>query len=171
MITKKKPAPDGVPTEHSLRARGLRLTRPRRLILDVVRATDAHPSAAFVYARVRRRLPRVSLATVYRNLRRLAAEGLLQERADATGLRFDGRIDPHDHITCVACGRVFDVPRPDRAAAVDRRAAVRLGFQVLDHRVEFVGRCGDCRRRGAASTTDPPSTRSSQRRRHGQGKS
>ena len=71
----------------TLRARGLRLTRPRRLILDVVRATDAHPTAAFVYQRVRRRLPRVSLATVYRNLRMLAAEGFLAERADDAGMR------------------------------------------------------------------------------------
>ena len=62
-------------TIDTLRDRGLRLTRPRRIILDVVRATDAHPTAAFVYRRVRRRLPRVSLATVYRNLRMLAAEG------------------------------------------------------------------------------------------------
>ena len=60
----------------TLRARGLRLTEPRRIILEMVRATDAHPSASMVYRTVRRRLPRVSLATVYRNLRRLAAEGL-----------------------------------------------------------------------------------------------
>src|SRR6266404_1002174 len=78
----------------TLRDRGLRLTRPRRIILDVVRATDAHPTAAFVYRRVRRRLPRVSLATVYRNLRVLAAEGFLAERADAAGLRFDGNAEP-----------------------------------------------------------------------------
>jgi endonuclease/exonuclease/phosphatase (EEP) superfamily protein YafD len=45
----------------------LRLTAPRRLILDVVRRSDAHPTATFVYARVRRRLPRASLATVYRH--------------------------------------------------------------------------------------------------------
>src|SRR5262245_13198882 len=66
----------------TLRARGKRLTRPRRLILDLVRSTDAHPSAALVYREVRRHLPRVSLATVYRNLRMLAAEGLLSERAE-----------------------------------------------------------------------------------------
>src|SRR2546428_13877357 len=96
----------------ALRAHGLRLTRPRRLILDVLRATDAHPTAAFVYQRVRRRLPRVSLATVYRNLRMLAAEGLLAERADAGGMRFDGNTGPHDHFTCLACGRLYDVPAP-----------------------------------------------------------
>src|SRR2546423_1598080 len=83
-----------------LRARGLRLTAPRALILEAVRATDAHPSAFAVYRKVRRRLPRVSLATVYRNLRRLAAEGFLLERAGADGLRFDGNVARHDHFTC-----------------------------------------------------------------------
>src|SRR5437762_13591785 len=91
MITKNVVA---LATDATLRDRGLRLTRPRRIILDVVRATDAHPTAAFVYRRVRRRLPRVSLATVYRNLQMLAAEGFLAERADAAGMRFDGNTGP-----------------------------------------------------------------------------
>ena len=135
----------------TLRAHGLRLTRPRRLILGVVRATDAHPTAAFVYQRVRRRLPRVSLATVYRNLRMLAAEGLLAERADAGGMRFDGNTGPHDHFTCLACGRIYDVPaRAERS--VRRRIEARTGFEVLDHRTEYYGRCGACRRRGGRSS-------------------
>src|SRR5256712_12644686 len=107
----------------TLRARGLRLTRPRRLILDVVRATDAHPTAAFVYRRVRRRLPRVSLATVHRNLRMLAAEGFLAERADEAGMRFDGNTGPHDHFTCLACGRIYDVPARAEAGGPGRAAA------------------------------------------------
>ncbi len=85
----------------------------RRVILDVVRATDTHPTAGFVFERVRRRLPPVSLGTVYRNLRRLAAEGLLQERLEVTGLRYDPNVEPRDHFTCVACGRIFDFPRRD----------------------------------------------------------
>jgi len=126
----------------ALRATGRRLTRARRIILDVVRASAAHPSAAMVYRDVRRRLPRVSLATVYRNLRMLAAEGLVNQRADAAGMRFDGNTAPHDHFTCVACGRVFDAP------ASGARACVRLtghaGFEVLSRRVEFYGRCLRC---------------------------
>jgi Fur family transcriptional regulator, peroxide stress response regulator len=144
----------------TLRARGLRLTRPRRLILDVVRATDVHPTAVFVYQRVRRRLPRVSLATVYRNLRMLAAEGFLAERTDAGGLRFDGNTGPHDHFTCLSCGRIYDVPaRAERSGR--RRVAARTGFEVLDHRTEYYGRCGACRRQRGRS----PVTR--QRRTHG----
>ena len=134
------------PAAEALRARGLRLTEPRRLILDVVRATDAHPSASTVYRRLRRRLPRVSLATVYRNLRRLAAERFLSERAGMDGLRFDGNIERHDHFTCLTCRRVFDVP-PARALGPRQRVAIRTGFEVLDHRVEFYRVCAACRRR------------------------
>jgi Fe2+ or Zn2+ uptake regulation protein len=129
----------------TLRARGLRLTPPRRLILDVVRATDVHPIAAFVYERVRRRLPRVSLATVYRNLRMLATEGFLAERTEAGGLRFDGNTGPHDHFTCLTCGRIYNVPARGEPG-VRRRMAVRTGFEVLDHRTEYYGRCRACRR-------------------------
>jgi Fur family ferric uptake transcriptional regulator len=132
----------------ALRASGKRLTRARRVILEIVRASEAHPSAATVYRGVRRRLPRVSLATVYRNLRMLAAEGLLTERADVTGMRFDGNTAAHDHFTCVACGRIYDVP-----AAGARPGAARLhaGFEVFSRRVEFYGRCARCLR--AAGST------------------
>ena len=136
----------------ALRATGKRLTRARRLILDVVRASEAHPSAAMVYRDVRRRLPRVSLATVYRNLRMLAAEGLLTERADTAGMRFDGNTADHDHFTCVTCGRIYDVPAAGAHLAV-ALAPVPAGFDVLSRRTEFYGRCGRCQRRQTALPT------------------
>src|ERR1043166_3584406 len=117
----------------ALRAAGRRLTRARRIILEVVRASEAHPSAAVVYRAVRRRLPRVSLATVYRNLRMLAADGLLSERADAAGMRFDGNTADHDHFTCVACGRIYDVPDPGGRGA---RLSPVAGFEVLSRGLE-----------------------------------
>jgi Fe2+ or Zn2+ uptake regulation protein len=134
-------------SEVTLRERGLRLTGPRRVILEVVRSTTVHPSAAQVYARVRRRLPRVSLATVYRNLRLLAAEGLLLERPDVTGLRFDGRTDRHDHFTCVTCRRIFDLPSRAVAPGMEPQGG---GFEVFEHRIEFYGRCPAFRRRRAS---------------------
>lgn len=134
----------------ALRAAGRRLTRARRIILAVVRASEAHPSAAMVYREVRRQLPRVSLATVYRNLRMLAAEGLLSERAHAAGMRFDGNTADHDHFTCVACGRIYDVPaagaRVSPRLTRGRRNPVHAGFEVLSRRIEFHGRCRRCRR-------------------------
>src|SRR5439155_21671103 len=136
MITKNYDA------QEALRMSGLRLTRPRRLILEAVRDTDDHPTPAFVYRRVRRRLPRVSLATVYRNLRVLAAEGVLAERADAGGLRFDGNAEPHDHFTCVACGRIHDVP-VRRGRAVRARPAAATGLEGPNPRTASFARGGD----------------------------
>jgi Fe2+ or Zn2+ uptake regulation protein len=165
MIPKKIQAPsraDASSPSDALRARGLRLTRPRRVILEVVRATGAHPSASLVYEAVRRRLPRVSLGTVYRNLRLLAAEGLVQERAEPTGLRFDGNLAPHDHFTCVACGRVLDVPRRRPTPAP---AAPVPGLEILSDRIEFYGRCGACRRRNPSQEPSSwPGSRSRTRR-------
>ena len=65
----------------ALRGVGLRLTGPRRLVLEVVRGSDAHPTAEAVHQMVRCRLPRVSLGTVYRNLRLLVAQGLVDQFA------------------------------------------------------------------------------------------
>lgn len=143
-ITKKKLA---APVPDVLRSRGLRLTNPRRLILEIVRATDVHPTALWVYQRARRRAPRVSLGTVYRNLRLLAGEGLVKEMADGRGLgRFDGNLSDHCHLTCSGCGRIFDVAvSPDRS--LEPRIAARTGFEISHHRIEFYGRCPACARK------------------------
>ena len=61
-----------------LRSRGLRLTGPRHAVLEVVQATESHPTAEEVHRLVRRQLPRVSLGTIYRNLRLLVGAGLLK---------------------------------------------------------------------------------------------
>ena len=78
------------------------------MVLDVVRGTDAHPTAEAIHRLVRRRLPRVSLGTVYRNLRLLVAEGLVKE-VSGPHARFDGNTSDHHHFTCLVCGRIADV--------------------------------------------------------------
>lgn len=136
--------------ERALRAdlarRGLRLTAQRRLILGVVQATDVHPTAEWVHAAVRRARPRVSLGTVYRNLRLLARQGLLAEIRWGGTLRFDARVHRHHHFTCSACGRIFDLEEPVDAR-LEARVASRTGFRVSHHRIEFFGACGECARR------------------------
>ena len=85
-----------------------------------------------------------------RVVRLLAAEGLLAERAAADGMRFDGNTGTHDHFTCLACGRIYDVPARSQTA-VRARMASSTGFEILDYRMEFYGRCGACRRRRGRS--------------------
>ena len=149
---------EGAGAEATLRARGLRLTGPRRLVLDVVRATESHPTAEWVHRMVRRRRPRVSLGTVYRNLRLLVAQGLVKE-LPGPHARFDGNLSEHHHFTCLVCGAISDVQGPatePQSRALCSRVAAQSGFSVTHHRIEFYGRCLECQRRGKASRSRRP---------------
>ena len=131
----------------ALRAIGLRLTGPRHVILEVLRGTESHPTAEWVHRLVRGRLPRVSLGTVYRNLRLLVAEGLVAE-IPGPHARFDANLDAHHHFTCVRCRRIVDVDGPlaePQAEALRVRIAARTGLAITHHRIEFFGRCLQCR--------------------------
>jgi Fur family ferric uptake transcriptional regulator len=122
-----------------------RMTRQRRSVLEAVQAAHAHPTADEVHRVVRRRLPRISLATVYRNLDLLSEHGLIR-RLDVGGSqrRYDGTPGRHYHVRCVHCGRMDDVPiRP--LANADRAARRATDYRIFGHRLEFVGLCARCR--------------------------
>ncbi|MCI0548605.1 MAG: transcriptional repressor [Candidatus Rokubacteria bacterium] len=163
-IIPRKAAPAGARAAlDALRDRGLRLTGPRRVLLEVVRATDSHPSAEWVHRMVRRRRPRVSLGTVYRNLRLLVAEGLVKALPGPQA-RFDGNVSEHHHFTCLRCGRIADVAGPlaePQARALGARIAAATGHRVTHQRIEFFGRCQQC---GAATGRRRPARGA--RRRH-----
>jgi Fur family ferric uptake transcriptional regulator len=121
-----------------------RHTRQREVVLEVVRSTMDHPTADWVYRQARRRLPRISLGTVYRNLKKLAEEGLIREiQIAGQTTRFDANTGRHYHIRCVRCGRVNDLP-----ISVDRRledeAGRAMNYQVIGHQVEVLGVCPLC---------------------------
>jgi Fur family peroxide stress response transcriptional regulator len=142
----RRPAADSTPTA-ALRRAGLRLTGPRRVVLEMVRGTESHPTAEAVHRMVRRRLPRVSLGTVYRNLRLLVAQGLVKE-LPGPHARFDGNTSEHHHFTCLGCGRIVDVDGPltePHSRALMSRVAAQGGWTVTHHRIEFYGRCAGCR--------------------------
>jgi Fur family ferric uptake transcriptional regulator len=139
----------------------MRNTRQREVVLDAVRSTMEHPSADWVYRRARRRIPRISLGTVYRNLKQLAEAGVIREiHAGGESVRFDGNTGPHHHVRCVRCGRVNDLA-VELDARREREAARALDFEVLGHHVEVQGVCRDCRphsshhRRSLGGTTKP----------------
>jgi Fur family ferric uptake transcriptional regulator len=103
-----------------------------------------HPTADWVYRLARRKLPRISLGTVYRNLKQLAEEGLINEiHAGGHPARFDGNTGRHYHIRCLGCGRVNDLPM-----SVDHRleeeAGRAMNYRVLSHHVEVLGLCPLC---------------------------
>ncbi len=129
-----------------------RLTRQRKVILEELRKVSSHPTAAGVFALVRRRLPNISLGTVYRNLDLMARSGMIRKlEFSGTVARFDGNTEEHDHLRCLACGRVDDLPGP-RLELPEGKLADCLGYQVLGHKLELVGLCPECRRRAASET-------------------
>jgi Fe2+ or Zn2+ uptake regulation protein len=105
-----------------------------------------HPTAEWVYRQARRRLPRISLGTVYRNLKHLAEAGLIREIHTGGGhpARFDGNTGRHYHIRCVSCGRVSDLPI-SVDTRVEEEAARAVNYTILGHQVEVHGLCPLCR--------------------------
>ncbi len=125
---------------------GKRMTRQRRVILDEIRKTRIHPTADEVYESVRKRLPRISLGTVYRNLDLLARTGEIRKISVAgKQMRFDGEKSDHMHITCLRCGKVTDLPDDQRYSDVCRETLADRGYLLQSVSVELLGVCPDCR--------------------------
>lgn len=127
------------------RNKSQRNTRQREVILEALRQTTSHPTAAQLYEIVRRRLPKVSLGTIYRNLELLEELGKIRKLQLAPAeARFDGDPHPHDHIRCVRCGRIDDVP----AIPLDLSGSGCddwVGYEVHGRHLEFFGVCSRCR--------------------------
>jgi Fe2+ or Zn2+ uptake regulation protein len=134
----------GVKTEAI--GRGYRQTAQRAMVLAEVQAAEGHPTAGEIFARVRRRDPRVAYGTVYRSLHLLARHGLIQELTFADeASRYDGRVERHDHVLCTGCGLLVDVDVP--IALIARHVAEeRSGFAISSHHTVFAGTCPSCRR-------------------------
>ena len=122
----------------------LRMTRQRQVILEALRQVNTHPSADEIYAMVRKRLPRISLGTVYRNLEILSESGEIQKVELGSSLkRFDGFAHLHYHIRCVRCDCLVDAPAQFNLDIEDRLQS-ETDFQILGHKLEFSGVCPDC---------------------------
>jgi len=132
----------------------LRMTRQRRVVLEALAGVRTHPTAEEVYRMVRRRLPRISLGTVYRNLELLSERGLIGKlEAGGSRRRFDAEVREHYHVRCLGCGRVEDVSA--RPVIASRKAVGgESGYEIVGHRLEWVGLCPECTRKRAKSHED-----------------
>lgn len=123
-----------------------RMTRQRAVLLEVLRESQAHPTADELHTKVREKLPNVSLATVYRNLELLTNQGEIRT-IELPGMprRYDGDTYPHYHLHCVECGRIVDI---DHRVLPDMGTLLKMTgrFEVLRMRLELEGICEDCRK-------------------------
>ena len=129
-----------------------RIPRPRRRnrspqrerLLAWLRGTDSHPTAAEIHAALSPFAPRLSIATVYRNLEVLVADGSVDAVAGAgPALRYDANPLPHHHFVCERCGQIRDLYGP-RQRGLTQRLAREQGLRARRVRLDFYGRCPDC---------------------------
>ena len=135
----------------ALENNGQRYTEQRAAVFHFLDSTDMHPSADEVFLAVRRNLPGISLATVYKSLETLVGCGLAVKLTYSDGsARYDGRTDPHNHARCVDCGRVMDIAGHLAEEQFQLLREKAEGFVVTGYRLELSGYCPECAPLGSA---------------------
>jgi len=123
---------------------GLAATDQRRIIYRVLASSRDHPTAESVFLKIRSQAPKLSLATVYRNLRLFAEAGIVDSVATGDSFaRFDGNTEPHHHLICRRCGSIADYYAPPIEDFTPPTAALG-GFEVQSMKMNFFGVCASC---------------------------
>jgi Fur family transcriptional regulator, ferric uptake regulator len=125
---------------HRCEAKGLRMTEQRRIIARVIGAADDHPDVEQLYARAVLIDPRVSIATIYRTVKLFEESGILDrlEFGDGRARYEDADRDHHDHMIDINTGEVIEFIDPE-IEALQERIAAKLGYRLVDHRLELFG--------------------------------
>jgi Fur family peroxide stress response transcriptional regulator len=131
-----------------LKEQGHKLTPQRLAVARVLSVSKDHPNVEAIFKRLQDNFPTMSLATVYRNVMLLKSLGEVLELGFPDGSnRYDGNKPfPHPHVICVQCQKIIE---PDLGFLKDMTAEVadETGFDIIDHRLDFFGICGDCKRK------------------------
>jgi Fur family peroxide stress response transcriptional regulator len=122
-----------------------RNTKQLEVVWEAIKDDTSHPTADQVYGKVRKRLPNVSLGTVYRNLQKLVTDQKLQILILGRSQRFDPLVERYQHFICERCGRVFDVLL-DTDDEIRPAKLPHVGFKVSSHQLAFYGACEQCSR-------------------------
>ena len=125
-----------------LNSPSMRYSRQRETILQTVKVMDLHPSADDVYSRVRKRMPQISLGTIYRNLNQLEGMGELSCVQDGKMVRYDCETGRHQHFRCDVCGILQNVDVSNRE--IIDLLTKNSGLKIIDISLELTGTCEDC---------------------------
>lgn len=125
----------------------LRMTNQREIILQELKKSKRHLSADELYDRVKKNMPRISLATVYRNLEVLSEAGVIRKlEISGRQKRFDFDVSDHDHIYCIMCHKVDNL-NIERKDVDSEQLGVEVGYSITGYRVEVIGICPDCQKK------------------------
>ena len=121
-----------------------RMTNQRRKILDYLRSVKTHPTAEMVYTALRKDLPSMTLATVYRNLNLLAEQGEILKFDVKCVSHFDGDLSFHQHCICSKCGRVKDLFEKKITSNTLRGMSIS-DFEPKSLNIIIYGTCKKCK--------------------------
>ena len=125
----------------------LRMTNQREIILRELKKSKRHLSADELYDIVKKFMPRISLATVYRNLEILSETGVIRKlEISGRQKRFDFDVSEHDHIYCIMCHKVDNL-NIERKSVDSEQLGVQAGYSITGYRVEVVGICPECQKK------------------------
>jgi Fur family ferric uptake transcriptional regulator len=125
----------------------LRMTNQREIILRELKKSKRHLSADELYDIVKKFMPRISLATVYRNLEILSETGVIRKlEISGRQKRFDFDVSDHDHIYCIMCHKVDNL-NIARKSVDSEQLGVEAGYSITGYRVEVIGICPECRKK------------------------
>ena len=116
-----------------------RLTCQKKIILDYLKSVQSHPSAEKIFKEAKKKLPQISLGTVYRNLNTLKEKGEIQEILAETA-RWDGDISKHSHFICQKCGKVIDIFENIGRLNLQK---IKVG-KIKNYQIYLFGDCKNC---------------------------
>ncbi|GAB4366360.1 MAG: transcriptional repressor [Spirochaetales bacterium] len=127
----------------------------RNRILELLKSTGDHPTAAWVFDKLRDEFPRVAVGTVYRNLNILVSEGLVKNISFNEPIeRYDGNLSEHYHFICERCGSIRDLDL-EPLKSIETRVEKHAGVDVTRHRIDFYGVCPACKKKSREKAEGP----------------
>ena len=125
--------------------RTTRYSKKREAILEAMRGTKTHPTAEWIYQKLKPEHPDLSLGTVYRNLTLFREQGMIRSVGVVDGNEhFDACVEDHGHFVCTNCRSVIDLPVTMPDQEFNRMVSEDCGFVVDRHDLTFYGTCDQC---------------------------
>jgi Fur family peroxide stress response transcriptional regulator len=123
---------------------GIAVTHQRQVLYEVMKTMHGHPSPEEVYARVKKKVPAISLATVYKNIHLFVESGVFREVSMHHGsVRVEMNGEPHHHMVCSRCKKITDIGEKE-LGLVSKRDCLPGGFLVERYAVDVIGVCAKC---------------------------
>lgn len=126
-----------------------RSTKQRKMILEKLCSSHIHPTAEEIHTSVKKIMPEISLATVYRNLDFLEKEGKvkkLKHKGENGKTRYDGFMHLHYHLICKDCGTIVDIDDCNCILMKEKELSKKYGFSVELDAIEIMGICKNCKK-------------------------